>query len=58
MVNEVPSIEEIVRRRILAGIADVAETMWYLTGDLDDAEFSDETKERLWQELLDVHAGQ
>jgi hypothetical protein len=46
-----PSIDEIVQKRIKAGIAGLSELELYLDNDLDDSEFSDEEKRALLAEL-------
>ena len=50
-MNKLPSIEEIVERRIKAGIAKAAEFELFYKGDLNDEEYSDETKQELLDEL-------
>src|SRR4051812_30740643 len=49
--NQLPSIETIVKERVDAGIAGPAEVLVYFKGDLDDADYSDETKRSLLAEL-------
>jgi hypothetical protein len=46
-----PSIEEIVKKRIKAGISGSAEYQLYTKGDLVDSDYTDEFKRNLLSEL-------
>jgi hypothetical protein len=51
MSKHLPSIVEIVEKRIDAGIAQAAESELYYKGDLVDEDYDDETKRDLLDEL-------